>query len=196
MKKKRPSLNDSRPDRPEKPIFGPESPKLDPRHPPRIKIWRSIVKAISWRAVGTLDTLVLSYLLITHLGPLVGLEPAKHADALETASYIAITEVVTKMFFYFLHERAWGAVNWGTSVTDRTHVESYARTTTKTATWRAIASIDTMVLAWFYTGSIATAISIGSLEIFSKMLLYFIHERIWTRLPFGIDHGPDPEAAG
>ncbi len=176
---------------PEKPVFGPESPKLDPPNPPRIKWWRSVAKAVSWRALGTLDTLVISYLLITYLGPLLGLRLAESGEALQTASYIALTEVATKLVFYFLHERGWTALRWGISIGPAgRRRESLARTTTKTVSWRTIASLDTIALAWFYTGSIGTALSIGGLEIFSKMLLYFFHERLWTRLPFGIVNRP------
>ena len=180
---------------PEKPIFGPESPRLDPPEiairPPEIKAWRAVAKAVSWRVVGTIDTLILSWVLITYLGPLFGME--QHGgEALETASYIAITEVATKMVFYFLHERFWNNLPWGTLIEDGKRVISYARTTTKTATWRVIASLDTMLLAWFFTGNIGTAISIGGLEVFTKLVLYFFHERIWAKLPFGIEHEPQP----
>lgn len=175
---------------PEKPVFGPETPRLDPPNPPRIKWWRSVAKAISWRTLGTLDTLVISYLLITYLGPLLGLSLAE-GDALETAGYIAITEVVTKLVFYYLHERGWAALDWGVSFGPLgKRRETLKRTTTKTVSWRTIASLDTILLAWFYTGNVGTALSIGGLEIFSKMLLYFIHERVWARLPFGITQRP------
>lgn len=174
-------------ERPQKPVFGPESGRLDRPDPPEIKVWRSIAKAASWRVLGTIDTLILSYVLITFLGPLLGLKPSA-GQALETASYIAITEVVTKSIFYFLHERGWAAVRWGTSVEAGARIERYGRTTTKTATWRIIASLDTMILGWFYTGNIAMAISIGGLEVFTKLILYFFHERIWARLSFGIEH--------
>ena len=175
---------------PEKPIFGPESPRLDPPNPPEIKVWRSVAKAVSWRVVGTIDTLILSYILITYLGPLFGLEHSS-GEALETASYIAITEVFTKMLFYFLHERFWAKLKWGVKVEDGKRSESIKRTGTKTATWRTIASLDTMLLAYFFTGNVATAISIGGLEIVTKLILYFIHERVWAKLPFGIDHTND-----
>lgn len=156
---------------------------------PRIQAKRSIAKAISWRVVGTIDTLILSYLLITYLGPVFGLENSE-GKALEAASYIAITEVVTKMVLYFAHERFWVWLKWGTSVVKGKRKETYRRSTTKTATWRTIASIDTMVLAWFFTGNIATAISIGGLEVFTKLFLYFFHERLWSNLAFGIVHAP------
>jgi len=176
-------------EQPEDPIFGQETQKLDPENPPRVKVWRSVAKAISWRTVGTIDTLILSYLLITYLGPYFGME-SDTGEALETASYIALTEVATKMVFYFLHERFWVWLSWGVSVVGGKRKESYARTTTKTATWRTIASLDTMVLAWFFTGSIATAISIGGLEIITKLILYFIHERVWSNIAFGIVQRP------
>ena len=170
---------------PEKPIFGPEDPALDPPKPPRIKPWRSIAKAISWRTLGTIDTFIVSYVLITYLGPYFGHE-ANGSEA-ETAGYIAITEVVTKMVLYFLHERGWGRIGWGVVTKNGRRREQKRRTTAKTASWRTIASTDTVLLAWFFTGNIGTALSIGGLEIFSKLILYFIHERVWGALPFGIE---------
>ncbi len=172
---------------PEKPVFGPETPKpkLDPRDPPEVKVWRSIAKAASWRTVGTIDTLILSYLLITYLGPIFGLQ-ASEGEALKAASYIAITEIATKMILYFVHERIWAKLAWGITVVDEARSESYARTSTKTTTWRVIASMDTMLLGWIFTGNIATAISIGSLEVVTKLILYFFHERVWSKLSFGL----------
>ncbi len=183
-------------EQPEVPVFGPETEQPAKVNPPRVAMKRTVAKAISWRTVGTLDTLLLSYLLITYLGPLFGLESSGE-EALQQASYIAITEVVTKIVFYFLHERFWAWWGWGVSVVNGKRKETLRRTSTKTATWRTIASLDTMVLAWFFTGNIATAVSIGSLEIVTKLILYFIHERIWARFQFGIVHQPAvPPPAG
>ena len=170
---------------PEQPIFGPEDPALDPKHPPRIKPWRSVAKAISWRTVGTIDTFLISYLMMTYIGPYLGREPT--GGEAETAGYIAITEVATKMVLYFLHERGWGKVAWGVYEKLGRRREKKRRTSAKTATWRTIATTDTILLAWFFTGNIATALSIGGLEIFSKLVLYFIHERVWGALPFGVE---------
>ena len=174
---------------PEQPIFGPENPKLDPPNPPRIKTSRSVAKAISWRTVGTLDTLLLSYVLITYLGPIFGLE-SESGEALEAASYIAITEVITKMIFYFVHERIWAKLDWGTSIVKGRRKESYKRTTTKSLTWRTWASLDTMLLAYLFTGNIGTAVSIGGLEVITKLVLYFVHERVWSNISFGIVQRP------
>ncbi|MEO7277165.1 MAG: DUF2061 domain-containing protein [Sphingomicrobium sp.] len=174
-------------ERPEPPLFGPELPTLAPATSPEIKVWRSIAKAISWRVVGSLDTLLLSYLMITYIGPLFGLARSGE-QALEAASFIAATEVFTKIIFYYFHERFWVWLSWGTAVVDGKRTETLARTTTKTVTFRTIATLDTIVLAWFFTRNVETALSIGGLEIFTKLTLYFFHERLWARLPFGIAH--------
>lgn len=157
---------------------------------------RSLAKAISWRIVGSLDTLVLSFLLITYLGPVFGLDHTT-GEAIGTASLIAITEVITKMVLYYLHERFWEARRWGTTSSGSTRKESWSRSTTKTATWRILASLDTTLLAWLFTGSVATALSIGGLEVVTKLILYFFHERIWANIGYGIvSRAPSAEAVG
>ncbi len=59
---------------------------------------RSVVKAISWRVVGTIDTLLVSWFV---------------AGDLKIASSIASVDFATKMILYFFHERAWNAIKWG-----------------------------------------------------------------------------------
>ena len=175
-------------EQPERPIFGPEDPRLDPPNPPEVKPWRSVAKAVSWRIVGTIDTLILSYVIITYLGPFFGMdEGASTAEKLETASYIAITEVVTKMVLYYLHERGWARIRWDVGVDEEGHRrEGPRRSGVKTATWRFLASADTMLLAFLFTGNVATAISIGGLEVITKLVLYYFHERAWSRVKFGL----------
>ena len=145
-----------------------------------------MTKAVSWRIVGTFDTLVLSCLVITYIGPLFG-QDGHYSDALLAATYIAVTEVVTKIILYFLHERGWARTSWGGSFENGKHRESRWRSASKTATWRIIASLDTTVLAWVFTGNLATAISIGGLEVITKLILYFCHERAWSHLRYGIE---------
>jgi len=56
----------------------------------------------------------------------------------------------------------------------------------KTLSWRIIGTIDTVLLGWLVTGQISLGAKIGGLELFTKMLLYFMHERVWHRMKFGI----------
>lgn len=59
------------------------------------------------------------------------------------------------------------------------------RSIVKSISWRTIGTIDTIVISYFITGMIGLAISIGSIEVFTKMTLYFLHERSWNRINFG-----------
>lgn len=65
---------------------------------------------------------------------------------------------------------------------------SYKRHLAKTITWRIVGTIDTIVLCWLITGSLTTGLSIGSVEVITKMILYFFHERIWYKyIKFGLN---------
>lgn len=55
----------------------------------------------------------------------------------------------------------------------------------KTITWRIIGTIDTMLIGWFVSGDPLIGLTIGSFEIVTKMILYFIHERVWYKINFG-----------
>ena len=177
-------------EQPERPIFGPEDPRLDPPNPPEIRPVRSIAKAISWRVVGTIDTLVLSFVVLSLLGPFFGLDEVSASGRAKTAAYIALTEVATKLTLYFLHERLWSRLQWDRDLDEEGHHrDGRRRSATKTATYRVLASLDTMLLGFIFTGSLATAISIGGFEVFTKLTLYFFHERSWARIRWGITAG-------
>ncbi|MEM7210983.1 MAG: DUF2061 domain-containing protein [Pseudomonadota bacterium] len=158
---------------------GDDIPEVNPR--------RSMAKAISWRVVGTLDTLLLSFVILTFLGPLLGMTEASHADNAKTATYIAVTEVVTKMVLYYVHERLWARSKWDVGVNEfGARRDGPKRSGTKTATWRVTASLDTMILALIFTGNLGTAISIGGFEVITKLVLYYFHERAWARVNWGM----------
>lgn len=55
----------------------------------------------------------------------------------------------------------------------------------KTITWRIIGTIDTIMLAWLITGDPETGLKIGGIEVITKMILYYLHERVWYKIPFG-----------
>ena len=45
--------------------------------------------------------------------------------------------------------------------------------------------IDTIIVSYFVTRNLVMAASIGSIEVITKMILYYFHERAWNRLKFG-----------
>lgn len=50
----------------------------------------------------------------------------------------------------------------------------------KTISWRIVGTLDTIMISYFVTGEVSMAISIGSVELFSKLILYYFHERAWS----------------
>lgn len=63
---------------------------------------------------------------------------------------------------------------------------SFKRHIAKTITWRVVGTIDTMLLGWLVSGDPMIGITIGSFEVVTKMVLYFIHERVWYKIGFGV----------
>ncbi|SDE42353.1 DUF2061 domain-containing protein [Cellulophaga baltica] len=63
--------------------------------------------------------------------------------------------------------------------------EKPLRSIIKSISWRIIGTIDTMIISWLVTGELKLALSIGVVELFTKMLLYFFHERIWNSISWG-----------
>lgn len=63
---------------------------------------------------------------------------------------------------------------------------SVKRHLAKTITWRIIGTFDTMVLSWIITGDAVMGLKIGGVEVITKMILYYFHERIWYRMNFGL----------
>ncbi len=147
---------------------------------------RMLVKAFSWRVVGSLDTFLLSLLLLTFLAPLLGLAAAGHPHHVRTAGYIAGTEFFTKILLYYLHERVWARQRWNVRQRADGIDEGYGRNGAKAVTWRVVGFVDTVILSLIFTGSAALAVSIGGLEVLTKITLYVIHERLWQRVRFGL----------
>ncbi len=63
--------------------------------------------------------------------------------------------------------------------------ESHLRSLLKAMSWRILATLTTVLIAYFITGEIDIAIMIGSIEFVLKFLIYYLHERAWQLLPRG-----------
>ena len=61
------------------------------------------------------------------------------------------------------------------------------RSMAKTITWRVIATTDTILIARLITGSWTIGFGIASIEVVTKMALYYLHERGWAALDWGIE---------
>ena len=130
---------------------------------------RHIAKTITWRIVGSLDTFCLGTLF---------------SGSAEVGGWIAFTEAVTKTILYYFHERVWVNANWILSSSKSKN--DHKRHVFKTFSWRAIGTLDTLLLSWIFTGSPLIGAKIALAEILTKMLLYYFHERIWFKTNWGV----------
>jgi len=130
---------------------------------------RHIAKTITWRLIGTIDTIVLSWVISGD--PFFALK-------------IGGAEVVTKMLLYYFHERIWFKINLG----ENAKVISNLRHILKTVSWRVVGTADTMLLAWLISGSPLMGLKIGLVEVVTKMLLYYFHERLWYKVNYGLNN--------
>jgi len=64
-------------------------------------------------------------------------------------------------------------------------IEKPYRSLVKAISWRATGTVDTIVVSLLVTGKLKLAVSIGAIELFTKICLYYVHERVWNRLSFG-----------
>jgi uncharacterized membrane protein len=124
---------------------------------------RHIAKAITWRMIGTCDTIILSWLISGN--PISGLK-------------IGFFEIISKTILYYFHERFWYQSK--VSNPNKRHL-------LKTLTWRFFGTIDTIIIAYLVTGNAIIGLKIGFVEVATKLILYYLHEKIWYRSNFGLE---------
>ena len=150
---------------------------------------RHILKSITWRCVGTLDTWLISWLLISNSHEISFLNSDFNIQyrAAEAASYIAALELISKTILYYFHERLWYGLQWVSIRQRNRHI-------IKTISWRLCGAIDTILLVFltFYflfstiEGAAEVALSMFSIELITKMILYYFHERVWFISNYGV----------
>jgi uncharacterized membrane protein len=69
-------------------------------------------------------------------------------------------------------------------------METTRRSIAKTVSWRILATIITTAIALALTGKWEFAATIGVADTFTKFFVYFGHERLWNRIPFGREINP------
>lgn len=127
---------------------------------------RSLIKGISWRVIGTVDTIFISWLITGNVS---------------IAVKIGMVEVFTKILLFYLHERVWNIIRWGRGNKKDNHKRSFI----KGISWRITGTVDTMIISFIITGYFPAAIKIGTVEMVTKLILYYIHERIWILIKWG-----------
>jgi len=104
--------------------------------------------------------------------------------SITAALTIASLELITKSALYYVHERAWVRIPriWQKKAPK---VPLWSTGAFKAITWRLLGALDTMTLAIIVTGDVGIAASIGSVEVVTKLSLYYVHERMWSTTGWG-----------
>jgi len=63
--------------------------------------------------------------------------------------------------------------------------ETHCRSIFKTISWRILATLTTIMLVFVFTGRVRIAVAIGGVEVILKLILYFVHERLWNGFHWG-----------
>jgi uncharacterized membrane protein len=63
--------------------------------------------------------------------------------------------------------------------------EGWSRSLIKSMSWRIVGTLDTILISYFITGEMSFALSIGGIELVTKMMLYVAHERLWNKVNWG-----------
>jgi uncharacterized membrane protein len=130
---------------------------------------RSLIKSFTWRLVAITDTILVVMAVTCYHGNC----------SLEDALAIGGFEFGFKFVVYYLHERIWQRI-------DMEHRTDRSRLIIKTISWRLVATVMTFVIAGvILENASGVALTIALIEIFSKTLFYYLHERMWIIVPLG-----------
>lgn len=63
--------------------------------------------------------------------------------------------------------------------------ESHSRSIIKALSWRLFATVATILIVFAFTRKLTLSLEIGIVEVVTKLILYYFHERIWAFISFG-----------
>jgi len=130
---------------------------------------RSVLKGISWRFIATTDTILVVLLITCLLGEC----------SIENALKIGASEFLLKMTIFYFHERIWLRILNKEATTNRELVY-------KSITWRFVATSTTFIISGIVLNAFdEVALYIALTELFTKFVLYYVHEKVWLKLPLG-----------
>jgi uncharacterized membrane protein len=131
--------------------------------------FRSILKGVSWRVVATTDTILVVLFVTCLLGEC----------SLENAIKIGASEFLIKLAIFYFHERIWLKVLNRQAITNKEIVY-------KSISWRVVATTTTFIISGIVLNAFnEVALYIALMELFTKFVLYYVHEKVWLKLPLG-----------
>ncbi|HID32468.1 MAG TPA: DUF2061 domain-containing protein [bacterium (Candidatus Stahlbacteria)] len=64
-------------------------------------------------------------------------------------------------------------------------LETHKRTLIKSITWRILGMVTTILIVYAFTGRLLLSLEVGGVEVVLKVIIYFLHERVWGRVSWG-----------
>ena len=133
---------------------------------------RSLIKSISYRVIGFVNTFLISFLVIND---------GVNEKTFKYSLYLALLVLFVKAITYYLHERFWNIFDFGRLNKTVNKMRSFF----KALTWRIAASTITLISAILITSNLDWTKSIVIYEFINGILIYYVHERIWNRVNWG-----------
>ena len=124
---------------------------------------RHLLKSLSWRLIASLDTFTLSYII---------------SSDVKYGASITVIEIISKTIFYYFHERLWIR-----SKITKAKIRHFI----KPFTWRIFGTIDTILISTFIYSDYKMGIELGIYETFTKIILFYLHDKIWYQSKFGLN---------
>ena len=112
--------------------------------------------------MGTLDTLILSWLI---------------SGSFSFGIKISGIDFISKIILYYYHEIIW--VKFKKISDELKHLY-------KTVSWRIVGTLSTLIIAWLVTGNPSMGFKISLVELITKMILYYLHEKLWFKIKYGL----------
>lgn len=106
-------------------------------------------------------------------------------DTIEQGRYEDTNKAFVKPELYDVRVTEKDCQKWAAAIIKKMGVqrkETHLRSLAKAVSWRVTGTIDTFLVSWFVTGTTSLAAGIALTEVVTKIFLYYMHERIWSKI--------------
>jgi adenylylsulfate kinase len=107
-------------------------------------------------------------------------------DTIREGRFADTNKIFTPPSSCTYHVTDWNP-HWVKSIADyiTKHGDSNRRSFVKAVSWRVWGTIDTFILSWLVTGETKAAVTISGLEVATKIVWFWLHERMWNKIKWG-----------
>lgn len=132
---------------------------------------RTVAKTLTVRVCFTLSHILNGYIV---------------TGSWMTGVAIASFAVVINMLLFWSHDRVWNWFQWNRKPKDGAFfIDGYPRTISKSATWRALITLNNFLIPFITTGSWQIALAFLTIATFLNIVVYYTHERVWNKIKWG-----------